>query len=83
LCTLEDPTTARKNESIYEFVVRSVISSHINTWNAEVRRIKKELGNDVPQTLIFFNNKMVMYFLIHVSILLNIVYFLGTSSLKY
>ena len=35
-------------ESIYEFVVRSVISSHINTWNGEVRRIKKELGNDVP-----------------------------------
>ena len=83
LCTLEDPTTARKNESIYEFVVRSVISSHINTWHGEVRRIKKELGNDVPQTLIFFNNKMVMYFLIHVSILTCITYFLGVNALKY
>lgn len=80
---MEDPTTARKNESIYEFVVRSVISSHINTWHGEVRRIKKELGNDVPKTLIFFNNKMVMYFLIHVSILTFIAYFLGVNALKY
>ena len=80
---MEDPTTARKNESIYEFVVRSVISSHINTWHGEVRRIKKELGNDVPQTPIFFNNKMVMYFLIHVTILTCITYFLGVNALKY
>jgi alkane 1-monooxygenase len=83
LGTSEDPATARKNETVYEFVLRSVVNSHINCWNREVKRIKKELGNDIPKTLIFFNNKMVMYFILHISILACIAFFLGANALKY
>jgi len=81
--TLEDPATARKNESLWAFIPRSVIGGHLNTWNREVKRIKKEFGDDVALTIMLFNNKMVTYFIIHASICGTIFFFLGWSSLKY
>ena len=81
LGTPDDPATAKKNETVYEFVLRSFIGSHVSTWNREVKRIKKEFGNDYPLTLIIFNNKMTLYFVIHVSILAAIYFFLGYSAL--
>lgn len=81
--TPEDPATSRRNESIYAFIPRSVIGSHINTWNREVKRIKKEFGDDVPTAIMLFNNKMVTYFIIHATICGTIYFFLGFGSLKY
>jgi len=75
--TPEDPATARKNETIYHFIVRSVIGGHINTWNREVKRIKKEFGDNVAWPIMLFNNKMVTYFIIHTSICGTIFFFLG------
>lgn len=83
VATLEDPATARRNESLYAFIPRSVIGGHLNTWKREVKRIKKEFGDDVPLSLMLFNNKMVTYFIIHASICGSILFFLGWSSLKY
>ena len=83
LGTVDDAATARKYETVFEFILRSFVYSHINSWNREVKRIKKELGNDIPRILIFFNNKMVMYFIFHISILACIVFFLGANALKY
>ena len=75
--TPEDPATARKNESIYHFIVRSVIGGHMNTWKREVKRIKKEFGDNVAWPIMLFNNKMVTYFIIHASICGTIFFFLG------
>ena len=41
LGTDEDPATAYKNETVYTFIFRSAIGSHIQTWNREVDRIQK------------------------------------------
>ena len=81
--TFEDPATSRKNESLWAFIPRSIIGGHLNTWKREVKRIKKEFGEDVALPIMLFNNKMVMYFLIHASICGSIFFFLGLSSLKY
>ena len=81
--TREDPATARLNETLYEFIPRSFFGSHINVWQRECKRIRKEMGEDTPFILILFNNKMSMYFVIHMSILATIYFFLGKESLKY
>jgi alkane 1-monooxygenase len=83
MCTPEDPATANRNESLYHFIVKSVTGSHVNSWKREVKRIKKEFGEDVPTTIMLFNNKMVMYFIIHASICCTIFLTLGWQSLKY
>jgi hypothetical protein len=49
----------------------------MNTWNREVKRIKKEFGDDVAWPIMLFNNKMVTYFIIHASICGTIFFFLG------
>jgi len=77
MCTPEDPATAKRDESLYHFIVKSVIGSHINSWKREVKRIKKEHGEDVPTAIMLFNNKMVLYFIIHASICSTIFLVLG------
>lgn len=83
VATPEDPATARLNESVYHFIPRSVIGSHVNVWQRECQRIRKEMGEDTPMILILFNNKMSMYFVIHMTIIATIYFFLGIESLKY
>lgn len=41
-CTPEDPHTARLNESIYEFLPRSIIWTWRNAWRIERRRLNKQ-----------------------------------------
>jgi alkane 1-monooxygenase len=83
LGTPEDPATALRGESVYHFVVRSFIGSHINSLKREIKRLKKTWGNDCPIALLIFSNKMTMYFAIHVTLLTTIYLVLGLSSLKY
>jgi len=83
IATPEDPATSLKNESVYHFIVRSCIGSHVNVWNREVKRIKKEQGDNVPFTIVLINNKMTLFFLIHFTIVSSIYYFLGWESLKF
>jgi len=46
VATPEDPATSQRNEPFYSFFFRSVLGSHINTWNREIARIKREQGED-------------------------------------
>ena len=41
IATLEDPATARRDETIYMFIPRSVIGGMLSTWNRESRRIER------------------------------------------
>ena len=83
VATPEDPATAEKNESFYAFFIKSIIGSHRNVWNREVKRITKEQGKDVPFFLIVLNNKMTWFFVLHSSIFATIYFTLGWSSLQY
>jgi alkane 1-monooxygenase len=55
--TFEDPTTARRGESVYHFVVRSVIGQVIEAWVFEAKRLRRRdrpvfgLGNRMLQYL--------------------------------
>jgi len=78
-----DPVTARKDETFYAFFFRSAMGQHITTWKREVKRIKKLKGDDVPLALMLFNNKMTWCFVLHVTLLSTIYFFLGWQSLKH
>ena len=49
----------------------------------EIRRLKKKWGKDFNIALCIFENKMTMYFAIHISLLTTIYLTLGWSALKY
>ena len=80
---MEDPATARRNEPLYTFLIRSVFGSHRNTWNREVAKIKKRFGKETPFLHILLVNKMTLYFIFHLFILGTIYYILGFNSLKH
>jgi alkane 1-monooxygenase len=41
VATPMDPATARKNETIYRFWIRTVIGSFLSAWRIELKRLKK------------------------------------------
>jgi hypothetical protein len=72
-----DPATAWKNETVYHFLYKSVTGGVRNVWNRESNRIKKEQGEDVGFLAILIQNKMSLYTIIHLSILVAIYTLLG------
>ena len=44
VATPEDPSTARYNEAIYVFWIRSTWQSYVNAWKLEARKLRRE-GN--------------------------------------
>ena len=73
--TPEDPATAHKGESIYQFVLRSFIFSHYNSFKREIKRLRKKWGNDCSIIILISFNKMTLYLIIH-AVLLIIIYIL-------
>ena len=41
VATPKDPATARKNELLYTFWIRSIVGSYINAWKLEFKRLDK------------------------------------------
>lgn len=64
VATPNDPATARKNEAVFLFWVRSQIGSYIEAWRIEYRRLTQR--NQSPWTL---NNRMIRYSLAELSVL--------------
>jgi alkane 1-monooxygenase len=83
IATPEDPATARKNESLWTFLFRSSLGQITKTWKREVKRIKKENGDDVTTLAIILYNKMTWCTVLHSAILLIIYVTLGWQSLKH
>ena len=81
--TPEDSNSSRKNESLWVFILREIYMSHTNSWNREVRRIRKVYGSETSYLKLIIYNKMTFYFLIHASIVLIIYTQLGMSSVKF
>ncbi|SIT04696.1 alkane 1-monooxygenase [Belliella pelovolcani] len=76
--TDDDPATARENESIYAFYLRSVIGQYLNAWKLEKERLtKKGLKN------FSWDNEMIRFSVSQIGYLSIISWYFGTSILPY
>lgn len=69
VATPEDAATARKNEIIYFFWIRSHFSSYIQAWKLENKRMKSE-----NRPWYHYQNRMMVYTICNI-ILLSLIYF--------
>ena len=64
IATPEDPATAKLGETVYYFVYRSTIGSHVNTWQRECKRIQKavsRISTLVQLVLQKYNRLLLIY----------------------
>tara|TARA_B100000780_G_C21115077_1_gene451035 strand:+ start:250 stop:1308 length:1059 start_codon:yes stop_codon:yes gene_type:complete len=78
VATLEDPSTARKNESVYAFWIRAISHEYISAWYLEKKKMKI-LG--LPN--ISFRNEMIQFHFIQATFLWVIIYFFGWQICLY
>ncbi len=76
--TPADPATARKNESIYTFFVRSVIGSYLHAWTIENDRLK-----DLGQNPLTFRNQMVRFHVFELLYAFVISFYFGWNVLLF
>lgn len=76
VATPKDAATARKNELLYVFWIRSHFTSYIQAWQLENRRLT--LDN---KSWFHIQNRMVIYTFCNLLVLGGIYYFLGFFSL--
>lgn len=81
--TVDDVGTARRNETVYEFIIRAIYTAHKHTWEREVQRAKEQYGKNVPICIMLFKNKMVWYMLFNAALIALIYLFLGWQSVKH
>lgn len=72
VATPKDPATARLNETIYGFWVRSVIGSYLNAWKLERERLQR-----TGQPFFSLYNEMVRFTLLHIALVGAVVMFFG------
>ena len=76
VATHKDAATARKNEPLYFFWIRSHFTSYLNAWQLE----NKRLLND-NKTIISFHHKMVKYSIANLLIIISIYFYFGKIAL--
>lgn len=74
--TPKDPATARYGESLYRFIIRSVVQSVISAWNLEKQRLAKK---NLPA--FSFSNEMIRFALIQSTFVLAIYFVFGLQSM--
>ena len=78
VATRNDPATARKNEWLFIFWIRSHFGSYIQAWQIEKERLSIQ---KLP--FLHYSNRMIVYTLIHVLLLSSIYLFFGINVLFY
>jgi alkane 1-monooxygenase len=74
--TPSDPATARRNEPLYFFWIRSHFGSYFQAWKIEIQRMR------IMKKFIFsFSNRMVCYNLTQLLLCVSIYYFFGSHVL--
>jgi alkane 1-monooxygenase len=76
VATPKDAATARKNELIYSFWIRSHFTSYKQAWQLENKRLKLS-----GRSWFHYQNRMVIYTLLNIILLSSIFYFFGLSVL--
>jgi alkane 1-monooxygenase len=54
--TLEDPASSRYNESLYEFIPRTIIGSYLSAWNIEKKYCSEIYNNEFD-----YRNRMIYF----------------------
>ncbi len=72
VATLKDPATARFNESVYRFWVRSVVMSYVSAWH-----IQSQLLNKNGHSFFSFNNTLLLFQFIQLLLLVGIFFWFG------
>lgn len=75
VATPEDPATARLNETIYGFWVRSVIGSYLNAWKLERERLQR-----AEKPFFSLHNEMVRFTLLHILLVGGVFIFFGGAT---
>ena len=76
VATPEDAATARKNEWLYIFWVRSHFTSYIQAWQLENKRLKES-----HRSWFHYQNRMIIYTLANMALLTAIFYFFSWLGL--
>lgn len=72
VATPKDPATARRNEPVFVFWVRSQVGSYFQAWSIEIRRLRI-----IGKTPFHWRNKMLQYTFFHVAFIASIYLILG------
>ena len=73
VATPKDAATARKNEILYLFWIRSHITSYFQAWEAENNRLKS-----TNRSWFHYQNRMIIYSICNLLLVGGIYYFFGT-----
>jgi alkane 1-monooxygenase len=78
VATPEDPATARKNEWLHTFLIRSVVYSYLSAWQIELASLKRKGIH--PLSL---KNEMLRFLLIQVGLLIAIALLFSPTGMLY
>lgn len=76
VATPEDAATARKNQPLYSFWLTSHFGSYVKAWKIENNRLRKQ-----GKSAWSFSNRMVVYSVANLVLLVGILYFFGLKVL--
>jgi alkane 1-monooxygenase len=76
--TTEDPSSARLNEALYTFWIRSVIFSYLSAWKIEIAQLKKD-----GYGFLSLHNEMLIFQIIQFGLLVIIYFFYGWMMVGY
>ena len=76
--TPEDPSSARYNEWLPVFWLRSVLGAYRSAWRIENQRLRRK-----KVSVFSFQNEMIQFFLVQLALLVSIGWFVGTTVLLY
>ncbi len=78
VATPDDPATARKNEWLYIFWFRSHLGSYFQAWQIEFERLRI-----MGKSIVSFENRMIVYSLVQISVCTLIFLILGPKALLF
>ncbi len=76
VATLKDPATARVNENVYFFWIRTIVLSYLSAWHIEASRLRKQ-----NQPVFSLKNQMLIFQLIQFALLILIGWYFGSKTL--
>ena len=76
VCTPQDPSTAKFNQSLFSFWIQTVKGTYSKAWN-----IQKKLNKIEKHTMFSIKNDMFWFTVIQISYLLLVYYFFGLIGL--
>ena len=78
VATHGDPATARKNELVYLFWIRSIIRSWLHSWSLESERLKR-----MEKSVLSWENEMLRFQIWQILLLGAILSFFGLQTMGY